>query len=111
MICVPDLNEGIAAYARIGFSVYPGGSHAGRATHSAIACHEDACLELLGLRDGECDHWAAVEPGGSAARLAEFLSRGGGFRYVAVQSDDLAADVVAMRRRGVDVSDATEGGR
>jgi len=111
MICVPDLNEGIAAYTRIGFSVFPGGSHAGRATHNAIAFHEDDYLELLSLRDGECDHWAAVEPGSSDARLAEYLSRGGGFRYVAVQSDDLAADVAAMRRRGVDVGDATEGAR
>ena len=111
MICVPDLNEGIAAYTRIGFSVFPGGSHAGRATHNAIAFHEDDYLELLSLRDGECDHWAAVEPGSSDARLAEYLSRGGGFRYVAVQSDDLAADVAAMRRRGVDVGDVTDGAR
>src|SRR4029453_17333991 len=111
MICVPDLNEGIAAYTRIGFRVFPGGSHAGRATHNAIAFHGDDYLELLSLRDGECDHWAAVEPESSDARLAEYLSRGGGFRYVAVQSDDLAADVAAMRRRGADVSDATEGGR
>jgi hypothetical protein len=43
--------------------------------------------------------------------LVEFLARGGGFRYVAVQSDDLAADVAAMRRRGVEVGDAAEGGR
>src|SRR5213593_4356921 len=111
MICVPDLNEGIAAYQRIGSSVFPGGSHAGRATHNAIAFHEDDYLELLSLRDGECDHWAAVEPGSSDARLAEYLSRGDGFRYVAVQSDDLTADVAAMRRRGVEISDATEGGR
>ena len=111
MICVPDLNEGIAAYTRSGFSVFPGGSHAGRATHNAIAFHEDDYLELLSLRDGECDHWAAVEPGSSDARLAEYLSRGGGFRYVAVQSDDLAADVAAMRGRGVDVSDVADGER
>ena len=102
MICVPDLEAGIAAYTRIGFNVYPGGAHAGRATHNAIAFHEDDYLELLSLRDGSS---------GSDARLAEFLSRGGGFRYVAVQSDDLAADVAAMRRRGVEVSDPTEGAR
>jgi hypothetical protein len=111
MICVPDLEAGIAAYTRIGFHVYPGGAHAGRATRNAIAFHEDDYLELLSLRDGECDRWAAVEPGSSDARLAEFLTQGGGFRYVAVQSDDLAADVAAMRRRGVDVSDPSEGTR
>jgi hypothetical protein len=64
-------------------------------------------LELLSLRERN----DAVVPGSSDARLAEFLARGGGFRYVAVQSDDLGADVAAMRRRGVDVSDPTEGGR
>jgi len=37
--------------------------------------------------------------------------RGGGFRYVAVQSDDRTADVVAMRRRGVEVGKATKGAR
>lgn len=106
MICVPDLDAGIAAYTRIGFNIYPGGSHTGRATHNAIAFHQEDYLELLSLREGR-----AVVPGSSDARLAEFLARGGGFRYVVVQSDDLAADVAAMRRRGVEVGDATEGGR
>ena len=41
----------------------------------------------------------------------EFLAAGGGFRYVAVQSDDLAADVAAMRARGVDVSAPADGAR
>src|SRR3989441_6728475 len=106
MICVPRLDEAIDAYTRIGFNVYPGGAHAGRATHNAIAFLQDDYLELLSLRDT-----AAPVPGSSDARLAEYLSRGGGFRYVAVQSDNLAADVAAMRRRGVDVGDATEGAR
>src|SRR6202008_4487380 len=107
MICVPDLELGIDAYTRIGFCVYPGGSHAGRATHNAIAFHQDDYLELLSLRDRN----AAVAPGSSEARLAEFLARGGGFRYVAVQSDALAADVAAMRARGVDVGEPAEGVR
>jgi hypothetical protein len=47
----------------------------------------------------------------ASAGLVDFLARGGGFRYVVVQSDDLAADVAAMRARGVDVGDPTEGGR
>jgi len=41
----------------------------------------------------------------------DFLARGGGLRYIALQSDDLAADVAAMRRRGVDVSEPSDGGR
>jgi len=107
MICVPKLEQGIDAYTRIGFNIVPGGAHAGRATHNAIAFLQDDYLELLSLRDG-----AGRPTADSAdARLAEYLARGGGFRYVAVQSDDLAADVAAMRRRGVDVGEATEGAR
>jgi catechol 2,3-dioxygenase-like lactoylglutathione lyase family enzyme len=109
MICVTDLDAGIAAYRRIGFDVHPGGSHAGRATHNAIAFLQDDYLELLSLRR---DPGAAPPaPDSSEARLAEFLARGGGFRYVAIQSDDLAADVAAMRKRGVEVGDPGEGGR
>jgi catechol 2,3-dioxygenase-like lactoylglutathione lyase family enzyme len=112
MICVPNLDAGIAAYRRIGFHIQHGGVHAGRSTHNAIAFHEDDYLELLSLRDRsprERDEPARGDT--SDARLAEFLSRGGGFRYVAVQSDDLANDVAAMRGRGVEVSDPTEGSR
>ena len=107
MICVPDLARGIDVYTRIGFHISPGGAHVGRATHNAIAFHQEDYLELLSLRERD----APAAPGSSEARLAEFLARGGGFRYVAVQSDDLAADVSAMRGRGVDVSDVTEGAR
>jgi len=107
MICVPDLERGIDAYTRIGFDIYPGGAHVGRATHNAIAFQQDDYLEILSPRDPN----APVAPGSSDARLAEFLARGGGFRYVAVQSDDLAADVAAMRERGVDVGDPVPGER
>lgn len=108
MICVPDLAAGIEAYTRLGFHVYPGGSHTGRATHNAIAFHDEDYLELLSLRP---DRPATLEPGSPDAQVAEFLAGGGGFRFVVVQSDDLATDVAAMRRRGVEVSDPLEGGR
>lgn len=109
MICVADLAQGIDAYTRLGFRVHPGGAHTGRGTHNAIAFYQDDYLELLSPRDrGE---QAAAFPGSSEARLAEFLARGDGLRYIIVQSDDLPADVAAMRRRGVDVGDAVDGGR
>jgi catechol 2,3-dioxygenase-like lactoylglutathione lyase family enzyme len=85
MICVPDLQQGLDTYTRLGFNVSPGGVHPGQGTHNAIAFHEEDYLELLSLRDRD--------------------------EYIAVQSDDLVADVAQMRQRGVDISDPGEGAR
>jgi len=106
MICVPDLAKGVEIYTRLGFTVYPGGSHTGRPTHNAIAFHDEDYLEILSIRDRR-----AVVPGSPDASLAQYLDQGGGFRIVALQSDDLAADVAAMRGRGVDVGEVRDGGR
>ena len=111
MICVPDLEQGMAAYRRMGFTVEPGGVHPGRGTHNAIAFHREDYLELLSVHDREELRRAASTPGSLDTGLLDLLARGGGFRYIIVQSDDLPADVAAMRRRGVDVGDAVEGGR
>ena len=106
MICVPDLQQGIDTYTRLGFNISPGGVHPGQGTHNAIAFHEEDYLELLSVRDR--DEYRAGHAGGG---LLEFLARGGGLRYIALQSDDLVADVTQMRQRGVDVSDPREGAR
>ena len=106
MICVPDLSRGIDAYQRVGFHIYPGGAHTGRATHNAIAFTGEEYIEVLSLRDR-----AAVAAGGPDESLARYLDEGGGFRVVALQSDDLTADVAAMRGRGVDVGEIRDGGR
>lgn len=103
MICVPDLTRGIDAYRRIGFDVHLGGAHSSGGTENAIAFLQDDYLELLGVREGRSHE--------ASAGLVAFLARGGGLRYICVQSDDLAADVAAMRARGVDVSDPADGGR
>ena len=106
MICVPDLERGIDAYTRIGFNIHPGGIHAGKGTHNAIAFNEDDYLELLSIRYR--NEYLSHSPFGG---LVEFLEQGGGLRYVVVQSDDLGADVAAMRARGVDVSEAIDSAR
>jgi catechol 2,3-dioxygenase-like lactoylglutathione lyase family enzyme len=105
MICVPDLDAGIAMYRRLGFDIRPGGVHPGRGTHNAIAFHREDYLELLSVRD--LDEYRRAGGGG----LLDFVAAGGGLRFVALQSDDLAADVAAMRGRGVDVGEPTEGSR
>jgi len=105
MICVADLDRGIEMYRRLGFDVQPGGVHPGRGTHNAIAFHREDYLEVLSVRDA--DEYRRAGGGG----LLDFIAAGGGLRYIALQSDDLAADVAAIRSRGVDVSGPTDGGR
>lgn len=111
VIAVPDLDRAMARYRKLGFSVFTGGAHPGMGTHNAIALNEEDYLELLAIRDPAEQKTAAARPGSWVAGLAEFITAGGGIRYVVVQSDDLAADVAAMRARGVDVTDALDGSR
>jgi catechol 2,3-dioxygenase-like lactoylglutathione lyase family enzyme len=105
MICIPDLARGAEMYRRLGFDIQLGGVHPGRGTHNAVAFHREDYLELLSVHDR--DEYTRAGGGG----LLDFLAAGGGLRYIALQSDDLAADVAAMRARGVDVSDPSDGER
>ena len=111
MICVPDLPRGLGDYRKLGFNIYPGGVHTGKGTHNAIAFNDYDYVELLAIRDPS-EYQASVRKGGDwTATLTEFIAAGGGIRYVIIESDDLGADVDAMRTRGVDVGDPVDGGR
>jgi len=111
MICVPDLQQGIEQCRRMGFNIVPEGTRSGKGTHNAIAFNQDDYLELLAIRDQD-EHRAALgRPGNLDAGLPDFIAAGGGLRYIVLQSDDLVADVAAIRSRGVDVSDAIDGER
>ena len=110
MICVPDLQQGIAQYSKMGFNIHAGGAHPGKGTHNAIALNTDDYIEVLAIRD-PAEYAASGKTGTWNTGLTDFIKAGGGIRYVVIQSDDLAADVAAMRSRGVDVGDATEGSR
>ncbi len=111
MICVPDLKRGVEQYARMGFNVQPGGVHPGKGTHNAIAFNDEDYIELLAIRDAAEERRANAGAGSWGPDLPGFIAAGGGIRFIVVQSDDLAADVAAMRSRGVDVSDAADGRR
>ena len=111
MVCVPDLNRGAEQYRKLGFNVQPGGTHPGKGTHNAIAFTDEDYLELLAIRDPAEERAFNGGKGSWGRNLAGFIAEGGGIRFIIVQSDDLTADVAAMRRRGVEVSDVTEGRR
>lgn len=110
-ICVPDLEHGTAQLGKLGFTVYPGGGHPGYGVDNAIAFLDDDYIELAGLRDAAANQAAGTAPPSPYTDLVPFVAAGGGLRSIVLQSDDLAKDVAAMRGRGVDVGDATEGGR
>ncbi len=110
MICGPDLAKGIEQYRKLGFNIHRGGDHPGKGTHNAIAVNNEDYLELLAVRDAD-EYARSGIPGSWNTGLTDFIKSGGGIRFVAIQSDDLAADVAAMRARGVDVGDATDGSR
>lgn len=108
MIGVPDLAQGIEQYRKLGFDMHAGGVHVGKGTHNAIAFNDDDYIELLAIRDqAEYDAGRIGRPDGL---LTQFVAAGGGIRYIIIQSDDLPADVAAMRSRGVDVTDAFDAG-
>jgi hypothetical protein len=111
MIGVPDLAAGMAQYRRLGFDIYAGGIHPGKGTHNAIAFNHDDYIELIAIRDPAEYAISAAASRSPDGGLAKFVDAGGGIRYVALQSDDLAADVAAMRARGVAVNGPVPGSR
>ena len=111
MVCVPDLDRAMGQYRKMGFNVQQGGTHPGKGTHNAIMFNEEDYLELLAIRDPAEERAAEGAAGSWGRDLAGYIKAGGGIRFVILQSDDLAADVAAMRSRGVDVSDVMDGRR
>ena len=93
-----DLAATVEDYRRRGFTVTPGGEHAGGVTHNALVCFADGSyLELVAFRRPDPTHrwWRHASTGG----FADF----------AVLSDDLAEDLSALK--DLVVREAAEGGR
>jgi hypothetical protein len=93
-----DLAEAVKDHERNGYTVTPGGEHAGGVTHNALVCFADGSyLELVGFRKPDPTHrwWSHAMDG----RFADF----------AVLSDDLAQDASALE--DLVVREAAEGGR
>jgi len=89
VLVVPDLDTAVAEHRRRGFTVTPGGEHAGGLTHNALVGFQDGSyLELIAFHD-----LAAARGKHSWAPVAE---RGGGWADFALRSNDVAEDAVAL---------------
>jgi hypothetical protein len=93
-----DLAAAVDDHKRQGYTVTPGGEHAGGVTHNALVCFADGSyLELVAFRRPDPTHrwWRHASSGG----FADF----------ALLSDDLAQDLSALK--DLAVREAAEGGR
>jgi len=89
VLVVLDLETAVAEHRARGFTVTPGGEHAGGMTHNALVGFRDGSyLELIAFRD-----LAAAHGKHSWAPVAE---RGGGWADFALLSDDLTQDTAAL---------------
>jgi len=89
VLVVLDLDTAVAEHRERGFTVTPGGEHAGGLTHNALVGFEDGSyLELIAFHD-----LAAAHGKHSWAPVAE---RGGGWADFALLSNDLRQDVTAL---------------
>lgn len=103
VILVQDLAAAAADYAAVGFTVTPGGEHAGGMTHNALIGFADGgYLELIAFHAPEREQ---------PHRWWPRLAKGAGVVDYALLADDLVAEAAALRGRGVDTSDPAAGGR
>jgi hypothetical protein len=89
VLVVLDLARAVADHRERGFTVTPGGEHAGGLTHNALVGLQDGSyLELIAFHD-----LAAARGKHSWAPVAE---RGGGWADFALASNELLQDVAAL---------------
>lgn len=103
VILVRDLDEASADWARAGFTVTPGGTHAAGTTHNALVTFEDGTyFEMIAFfePDTQQDHrwWPRV-------------ADGEGLIDYALLSDDLNTDAATFRGRDLAIEGPADGGR
>jgi catechol 2,3-dioxygenase-like lactoylglutathione lyase family enzyme len=105
VIAVPTIERARERYQQLGFHVFDAGTNEGEGTRSAVVFYDDQYLELLAIEDdaahaAAASRDAAIDPG-----LGAYVAAGGGIRFIALATDDLATEVATMRSRGVEVSE------
>jgi len=93
-IVVHELESAIASYARAGFTVVPGGKHPIGSHNALIAFADGSYLELIAFTKRHSGHpWQTA------------LEKGSGIVDFCMSTDDLAADIDAIRRAGAEIGD------
>jgi catechol 2,3-dioxygenase-like lactoylglutathione lyase family enzyme len=94
VIVVTELEAAIETYSRAGFSVVRGGKHPIGTHNALIAFGDGSYLELIAFLKSNTGHlWQTS------------LEKGSGIVDFCMATDDLAADVEAMRRAGVKIGE------
>ena len=96
VIAVPELDTAINHYSNVGFSVVRGGKHSIGSHNALIAFADGAYIELIAFLAANTGHpWqTALEKSG-----------GGGLVDFCMVTDNLEADVAAIRSAGAQISD------
>jgi catechol 2,3-dioxygenase-like lactoylglutathione lyase family enzyme len=102
VIAVGDLEQAIAAYRSLGFTVVPGGRHPGRTSHNALIVFEDgAYIELIAwTAPNDAERWNVVH-----------RAHGDGFMDFALIPEDLPRATAEAKARGLPLNGPIEGGR
>ena len=96
LIAVDDLDAAMRAYDALGFQVIRGGTHPDHGTHNALVPLSDGFyLELMGVWDRTL---ASKHP--HTNQVVQALARHNRLALFALDTEDLDADVKAIRERG-----------
>lgn len=97
VIGVPDLEEGMAAFGRLGFEVAEGGRHPSLGTRNAIVRFGLDYLELLSVEHPD----RAASRGPFGAELLDFLETSSGLVGFVLAGTDLEEQADGFKRLGV----------
>ena len=99
VIAVPDLDEGMAAFDRLGFEVSVGGRHPSLGTRNAIVRFGLDYLELLSVEHPEL----ARSRGPFGEELVDFLGRDSGLAGFVLAGSSLDDEVEGLESLGLEV--------
>jgi hypothetical protein len=100
VIMFDDLDDGVARYRDLGFTVVPGGSHANGTKVALVAFADGTYLQLM-----------AFERPAPSHRFWKGKQQGGGFIGLCVVTETVADDVAAIRAAGVPIGEPEHGAR